>query len=554
MTLLRRSRSCGADRPRRAATALRDSLVAWVRGQDVDDENSNGVTAEVRPSVHGDVLHSQPAVVDYGSPTGVIAYYGANSGVFHAVDGGTTDTEGTELWGFIAPETYSKLNRLKTNTPLVLFPPDTGTGATPKDYFFDGSIGVFQGKIGAADKVWIYPGMRRGGRAIYAFDVTTPTSPTIKWRKGCFTSSTTADASCSAGWSTIGQTWSKPQVAFISGYVDASTPPVPKPVLIFGGGYDTCEDIDGQARCLTTPRKGAGIWFVDADTGAILRIYPTNYSVPGDVSLIKDVNGYVRYAYAGDTGGYLYRVNVGTSDTTGTTLTGWSTTGGAGDIDIAYLSETSHERKFMYAPDVVEFSGFNGVLIGSGDREHPLKTNYYCGFTTGTNAFSTVAGAHVTNQFYMLKDTPATYPVTLPRASDLTTVAADGTTTVGSIGWKFSLNACEQTVNKALTIAGTVFFGTNQPFEGAVASCAVNLGTARGYAVNFLTGARSTPTVFSGGGLPPSPVAGVVNVDGTNVPFCIGCGAGTSSALEGSEVVVEPPGTRSRIYWYRETD
>ncbi|CAG0979421.1 hypothetical protein PLCT2_01815, partial [Planctomycetaceae bacterium] len=331
--------------------AERDLLINWVRGQDVDDENTNTVTTEVRPSVHGAVVHSQPAVVDYGGATGVYAFYGADDGAFHAIDGGKTDAEGIEAWGFIAPETYARLKRFRSNDPLVNFPGVLDLTAQSKSYFFDGSVGVYQKST--TGTVWIFPTMRRGGRAIYAFDVSTPTSPTLKWRKGCFTNSTTDDSNCSAGWAGIGQTWSKPQVAYLSGYVDGSGNP--KPVLIFGGGYDTCEDTDSQARCAATPRKGANIWFVDADTGAILRTYSTNFSVAGDVFLSKDSTGYVTYVHAVDTGGYLYRINVKSTDTTGTTFALWSNNTAASDIDIANLSETNQARKFLFGPDVVRY-------------------------------------------------------------------------------------------------------------------------------------------------------------------------------------------------------
>jgi len=42
----------------------KDSLINWVRGDDnVGDERSPGNGITIRPSVHGDVLHSRPAVV-----------------------------------------------------------------------------------------------------------------------------------------------------------------------------------------------------------------------------------------------------------------------------------------------------------------------------------------------------------------------------------------------------------------------------------------------------------------------------------------------------------
>jgi type IV pilus assembly protein PilY1 len=45
----------------------RADLINWVRGTDnKGDELGPGGTTTIRPSVHGDVLHSRPAVVDFG--------------------------------------------------------------------------------------------------------------------------------------------------------------------------------------------------------------------------------------------------------------------------------------------------------------------------------------------------------------------------------------------------------------------------------------------------------------------------------------------------------
>ncbi len=531
-----------------ATSTDRGNLIDWVRGRDIDDENGNSVTAEMRPSALGDVVHSQPGVVDYGGTTGVVAFYGGNDGALHAINGKQGASDGNELWGFVAPETFGKLKRLKDNSPYVSLPGVSASltpAPTPKDYFFDGSIGVHQ----KSSTVWIYPTMRRGGRAIYAFDVSTPMTPSIKWRKGCYTSRTDNDTDCSTGWASIGQTWSKPQIGFLSGYVDGSSNP--KPVLVFGGGYDTCEDTDSQTRCTTTPRKGANIWFVDADTGTIIRTYPTNYSVPGDVVLVKDNNGNIANVYAGDTGGYVYRINVGTWD--GSTATSWTSNSAASNITIANLSETNHARKFMSGPDVVETASYNAVLIGSGDRERPLLNNYPCGNN------STAAGDFVKNQFYMIKDTPTGYPVTPTVRAELTNAAALTCSTINAKGWYFDLpNSCEQVVNKATSLGGVTYFGTNQPIPTPPGSCSTNLGVARGYAVKILTGCALTgtdgarSTVLIGGGLPPSPVAGIVDVDGKLTPFGLGLATVDNPlALGGSEIIINPPGTRARTYWYK---
>jgi Tfp pilus tip-associated adhesin PilY1 len=567
--------------------ALTSDLIWWVRGKDVDNENANmnatpaPIYNEVRPSVHGGVVHSQPAVIDYGGSIGTIAFYGADDGFFHAVDGGQSDTEGIELWGFVPPESFGKFYRLRdngVNTARIAFPGITGSPApTPKDYFFDGSIGVFQ----RSGTVWIYSSMRRGGRAIYAFDVTDPYNPVIKWRKGCFTSDTTATGAtiCTAGWDNIGQTWSHPTVAYISGYESGG---LPKPVLIFGGGYDECEDTDSATRCaVTSParRKGSDIWFVDADTGAIIRTYPTHYSVPGDLAVLKDNAGFLTSVYAADTGGNVYRINIGSYD--GSTFSFWTPPTAANDSLIAILSETYHARKFLNGPSVVPSPGYNAVLIGSGDREHPLKTSYAC-----NNMATSPAGTFVSNQFYMLMDRPTAYPDPKIRASDLvdvtsgttTSTTTSGITTItnvtggvtrtSEVGWKFNFlkadgqpEPCEQTVNEGITIAGVTYFGTNTPGSGDTSTCVANLGTAKGYAIDFKTGNAIGDSgrfaYYIGGGMPPSPVAGVVDVGGVKYPFCIGCadmGGANISALQGSEVAINPTGSRYRSYWYIEND
>src|SRR5262249_24306853 len=68
-----------------ATTGLRATLVKWVLGQDVRDENGNGNTSESRPSLHGDEIHSRPLPIDYGA--GVVrVFYGSNDATLRAVD------------------------------------------------------------------------------------------------------------------------------------------------------------------------------------------------------------------------------------------------------------------------------------------------------------------------------------------------------------------------------------------------------------------------------------------------------------------------------------
>jgi len=62
------------------------TTINWVRGTNNAGEivpTTSPVTT-IRPSVHGDILHSRPAVVNYGGATGVVVFYGSNDGLLRA--------------------------------------------------------------------------------------------------------------------------------------------------------------------------------------------------------------------------------------------------------------------------------------------------------------------------------------------------------------------------------------------------------------------------------------------------------------------------------------
>src|SRR3569623_20698 len=186
----------------------RTKLINWIRGEDnMGDEASPGNGITIRPSVHGDVLHSRPAVVNYGDVSGnprVVVFYGSNDGVFRAVNGNQSASigsasPGSEMWGFIPSEFYGKFNRLRNNSPTVKVPttPD-GIIPTPqsRDYFIDGPTSLYQ-KLKSdktTDVAYLYLTMRRGGRFIYALDVSDPVTPKFLWKKGCYPS-----GSCDTG-------------------------------------------------------------------------------------------------------------------------------------------------------------------------------------------------------------------------------------------------------------------------------------------------------------------------------------------------------------------
>lgn len=557
-----------------SSTTTRTNLTQWVRGFDsYGDElspDTTYTTINIRPSVHGDVLHSRPTVINYGGTTGVVVYYGANDGVFRAVNGnqtnpaGSTLTDpGSELWGFIPSEFYDKLRRLHDNSPVLKLP-TTPSGIIPtpktKDYFVDGSTGVYQllNSDGTTHTAYLYLAMRRGGRLLYALDVSTPTNPQYLWK----IKNTDTD------FAELGQTWSQPKVAKVKGYTN--------PVLIFGAGYDTAEDSEPPA----ADTMGRGIFIVDAITGAMVwratygassacsgdatkascTVSGMKYSIPADITLMdRDNDGKVDRLYAVDTGGNVWRVDLQPA-ADHITPEYWQVNKLAAlGCDTGACATGTTPRKFLYPADVVPTAGsYDAVLVGSGDREHPLYDS-----SADTNK-----AYNVTNRFYMLRDTK-----TGSDGSGQATITQsnlfDATSTVYSYsgsdrGFYITLGTGEKVVNAPTTVAGYTYFGTNQPTAPSTNSCTSNLGIARGYSIAPLTGLY-TSSVFEGGGLPPTTVSGLVSVtvviNGVSttklVPFMIGGGGGDGagpdgvSSLGGKKPTINVKTSRHRAYWYK---
>jgi type IV pilus assembly protein PilY1 len=569
----------------------RTAIIDWARGKDVMDENrldDDGYTPvidEMRPSVHADIVHSRPVAVNHGTEDlpKVVVYYGGNDGMLRAINGNQHTAhsgiaKGGELWSFVPPELYGIFKRLKDNSTKVTFPASgvyKGAGGEPKPYGMDGPITALQGEVGGSDVTYIYAGMRRAARVLYALDVTDPAAaPTMLWKVGC--PNLDNDTDCAGvnetdNFDQMGQTWATPNIMYAEGYNTGGGTPVMKPMLILGGGYDDCEDKDNGSTinhdCSTadTDDNGNVIYILDAATGNLLKTFTTDRAVVGDIRVVTVTEGATaaQYAYAADTGGNVYRISAGTQGTAtdaGTPLPFGSTlpsTWGISKIaalgcDVKADSTCSAPRKFLFGPDVVrdpEDSTRFGIQVGSGDREKPLE------------AYG--AAKAVQNYFFSLFDKPSSASTWLNIDSDcnhdiicldaLSTVGTgadfDSTITIKDHGYKLPLASGEQVVSGALVVADVANFSTHIP-SSASDACIADLGTATTYNVDY-TNAFGKKINIIGGGLVPTPVAGKVKLsDGSIEPFCIGCG-GDGSAIGGSSVGtgfkwLQPT---SRVYW-----
>ena len=593
------------------------TLVKWARGENVGDgsgtfDSTTGnlvtttysttdpstspatVTAgpTTRPTVHGEVVHSRPLAVNYGSggTNDIVVFYGAGDGMLHAVNGNQTGTgAGNELWAFIAPEhwggtasdatattTWNLLDRVRSNFPLIKFPGVTATGAAPKTYFFDGSIGGYQEVSGSAvSKLWIYPTLRRGGRAVYAFDATSKpgigSQPTLLWK---FSSSDNAN---------LGQTWSTPVPIRVKLGTATTT------LVTFGAGYDNCED--GAATECDGVTQGRGVFVMDAQYGKAVnsRFFdpgPTAGRFAADMTAV-DTNrdGFIDVLYAVDTRGNIWRINTTDPDKS---YAAYNSVDEWPMNKIATVSDwttAKERRKFMYAPSVVMLGTQATVLVGTGDREKPLASG---------------SAALVDNRFYGIRDditktgkifvadptatdsaTAAAAAAAETLADAVTVVKGSGTddelastgqlTKVNDVapvnaqelkprGWYRNLYSTaepyEQVVTAPLTIGGQTYFST---FQAQTSTNKCSLGTGRAYKVDFQTGGISrnsdgelVPDTYKSEGIPPSPVGGLVSIDGKKIPFCIGCAGPT--VLSPSKIVPKVRPDRKPVYRYQKID
>jgi len=465
-----------------ATTTESAALIAYTRGLDIDDLDGDGVRAEARDWIFGDALHSRPLPLNYG---GLGGYSDDNPAIYIAVasnDGmlrmlrNTTPggaESGGEAWAFMPRGSMAAQSALRNNGTGTKHPytMDGAPVAFIQDVNFDGTITSSDG-----DRVYLYMGMRRGGKAYYAFDVTNPESPRLMWRieKG-------------GDFGELGYTFSNPRVGMVK------TPTGQRPVVMFAGGYDFNKDTRGSVG--TDDSEGNAIYVVDAETGnliwkarrgnggassSVFEHPDMKDSIPSTLT-VADSNGdgITDRIVVGDTGGNIWRADIGGVDT--------------GDWKVSLLaslgrhssgaSGIASDRRFFHRPDLVPSKDdkglFDGVVIGSGDRANPLDS-----------------GGTQINFTYLIKDRQTSIGSGVDTGlqhvdfGDVTSncLQDDGGCAVNLVsGWRLQLTEPgEKVLATALTLTGKVFFTTYLPHASTgVTACSPSEGAGRLYAVSL---------------------------------------------------------------------
>ncbi|MEZ5452849.1 MAG: PilC/PilY family type IV pilus protein [Thiothrix sp.] len=497
-------------------TATRDKLVDFIRGKNADQDTDLPYAVERKHM--GDMLNTKPVVVTYKSDSGTsvnmksYVFAATNEGYLHAIDADT----GVEKWAFMPKNLLKNVNLFYQNE-----------ASANHVYGIDGDITVWEydgnhdGKIrpgdtASGDKIYLYFGMRRGGQEYYALDISTISSPSIAWH----ISSTDSD------FTQMAQTWSKPTLAKMRIATDSSTPKVGTlvDVLIFGGGFDGCQDgcqgdnpvqrldnPDAAERAALTDIKGADVFIVNAKTGARIWSLRANVSgadaqllqsVPADIRIMDmDRNGALDRLYFADTGGTVWRVDMDVDlfDTDNTT---WYNYSKARLSKFALLGGTgTAKRMFFHEPDVALMKDKGKTImtlaIGSGYQSHPLDPEVQDRFYVLIDR-DPYARAPDTSKF-PIQENSSLASITLPDGSDNTAVIGGNKTLLsetGLTGWYYDLpNDGEKVLAPAVTFLNKVVFSTFAPVdedgdgkEDPDDPCEIPPNSARAYVMNLFNG------------------------------------------------------------------
>lgn len=447
-----------------------ESLLKFIRGYNED--------GTVRHHL-GDIMNSKPVMVrDSKNNSYVLA--GSNEGYLHAFD---TET-GIEKWAFM-PSTLLKNIKTLYENPLTkqhLYGVDG-----PLTIWYDDKNNDGQIKEDDGDKIYVYFGLRRGGNAYYALDITDMGAPKLVWK---IDSTTT-------GFNNLGESWSKPGLAKMR-IIDPSnsSQSVVRDVLVIGGGFDPLLENEDPATRLTHT-IGHDVYIVDAHDASDLiwslrrdvsnAALELKHSIPGDIRVLDmDRNGVLDRLYFGDTGGNVWRVDldVDVKDADTTTMYDYTK---ARLSKFAELGGTgTDKRMFYYEPDVA-VSKINGkdlltLSIGSGYRSHPLS-------------------AAINDRFYVLIDRkpfadPDNTIFPLQEKSNLVDVDILNATNnllsdTSLTGWYYNLpNKAEKVLAPALTFMNKIIFTTfSAATESVTASCDVSSSEGRAYVMDLFSGA-----------------------------------------------------------------
>ncbi len=546
------------------AEGLADEVIAYAQGCAFGTgANSPGVVTttacSARPLRLGDIFHSAPTIVaaprapfsdpayslfktTYANRQRVI-YAGANDGFLHAFDAGGLNTvptppvyfdgTGTELFGFMPWEARRNIKNFPIDDP------------TTRSYYVDGSPQIVDAWIRSSNtdiskelsewRTVLVGGLRQGGRAYYALDVTDPTAPTYPGYLWEFPNESDPDTTAvtTSVLPYLGESWSTPIVTRVKVRIDAndnSGAGFERWVVVVTGGYDSLSDPNDTANYDASSIVGRAILMIDLASGKLLAMKrydagatdaqaDMHYAIPSTAGVLDlDFDGYADIIYVGDVGGQVFKWVV---DAIGEDRV--NDASAAGDFTqpswpfkvffeapIANIAGTRYFKSFFTPPQAVFVGRKLYLAFGSGERADV--------------GFFGLAAGDENNRFYSMTDLDPyeqrsiKFP-TLTEA-DLNAVAGNSTCAdVSRRGFYFKVRDGEKFVTNAEIFQRYVFAGTFQPTTSLDPCTSKGVGRLYGFRVDcglsIFTDTLGDPTreIDLGDGMPTDPQISV-GVDG----------------------------------------
>lgn len=550
----------------------------------------------------GDIFHSNPVVVgapnqfysDAGFSTALcssgscnsfvkehehrqrVIYAGGNDGMLHAFDAGIWQTStksydngtGEELFAYVPNVLLDDLNNKMKVTSTSVHPYLVDGSPTAADVWLDenGDNAILSSEW----KTVLISGLRKGGRGLFALDVTTPPN-----RSNPNSSQVVANDYTKPLWEitdadipALGYTWSKPVVGKV--LLDDNGVAKPRWVAFVGGGYATSPTLTANSvakassisvtstegfpgsgtlvigtdiavytgktatsftgipasgnkddvleahtagESLLSP-LGRGFYVIDILLGKVLwRLEPVSnsamrYPFPSTpVGVDTDGNGYVEYVYNVDTGGQLWRFDF---DAPGTYDSSSKTVTAGWSGKRIFAPSSPPEEPFFHDLDVaVDYALNRWIYFGSGDREDPMGTG--------------------TGRLYAIRDGNPSSPYNDADLANFTSLLSEsdqamfGTMGKTNNGWFMGMpNTNEKILARPVVFNDQLFFTSFEPTMnlcggGGVSRlyglrlnlrAAAGTGASVGAGVLEVTGlsGRQRSVIIQGGGIASAPV------------------------------------------------
>lgn len=317
-----------------------------------------------------------------------------------------------------------------------------------------GTLTVGTGVKSTQGKQWVYGGLRMGGRSYYSLDLGDMNTPKLKfWINP-------AGAAVGTPLSYMGQSWSKPTLAYVN------WKGVRKLVMLVGGGYDPGYESDSYNQ---VNGQGAGVYMFDADNGNLLwwssnnpsastntgltenalKVDNMSYSVTSRINTLdRDSDGLVDALYFADLGGQVWRVDINNNATANVIKNDKPNVQFATRaVRLLNLNATATVNgsvigvspRFYEAPSIGVYSDPSGgkfvaIAAGSGNRSQPYTAQYAPSVANGrvkdaiyvvydkdiarTNLYTIASSALNTNNLVLANLIESTDKVTGTAASD----------------------------------------------------------------------------------------------------------------------------------------